>query len=149
MKTPNRPSRRTLVANAAALAFVVTAGVAGRVSAPDPAPTPVPVAATPSPNSAVLASVICDLYGPTFVVTIPPGKNPVKLNFGEQGPESAGSTSYGDIDFPPSSGATTARFHLTRLTGTAFLQGPAERPVGRQVPYTCPPLPGDPPGAYR
>ncbi len=142
-----RPSRRTLAA-AAAVLVVVTAGVVGRVSAPDPAPTPAPAAAAPVPASAVQASVVCDLYGPTFMVTIPPGVDPVLLAAGEMIPGSFAGTSYGVFEFAPSTGATTARFHLTHLVGTAWLQGPAEHPA-RDVPYDCPPLPGDPPGAHR
>ncbi len=141
-----RPSRRTLAAAAAAVLAVVTAGVVGRVSAPDPAPTPAPVAAAPA--SAVQASVVCDLYGPTFVVTIPPGQNPVHLAAGEMIPGSFAGNFYGVFEFAPSTGATTARFQLSHLAGTAFLQGPAEHPA-RDVPYTCPPLPGHPPGAHR
>ncbi len=141
-----RPSRRTLAAAAAVLA-VVTAGVVGRVSAPDPAPTPAPPAAA-APSPAVQARVACDLYGPTFLVTIPPGVDPVLLDVGEQAPGSVGGKSYGVFNFAAAPGTTTARFRLTHLTGTAYLQGPAEHPT-RDVPYTCPPLPGDPPGAYR
>ncbi len=146
MKIP-RPNRRALAGSAALLA-VAAAVVVGRVSAPDPAPTPAPVAAAPAPASAVQASVICDLYGPTFLVTIPPGQHPVLLAPGEEAPGIPAGTSYGEFEFAPSTGATTARFHLSHLVGTAWLQGPAEHPA-RDVPYTCPPLPGDPPGAHR
>jgi len=139
MKTPH-PSRRTL-AGAAAVLAVVTAGVVGRVSAPDPTPTSAPVAAAPAPASAAQASVACDLYGPTLTVTIPPGVDPVLLNAGEMIPGSFAGTSYGIFHFAPSTGATTAQFHLTHIVGTAYLQdgrGTAEHPA-RDVPYDCPP----------
>lgn len=92
MKHLRRPRPRTLAASAVLLAAVITAGLVGRGTAPDPAPTPAPtVAAAPAvdegtPYTAkVFLQVNCGPF-PTARVTLDPtpgGHPDVHLEVGQ------------------------------------------------------------------
>jgi len=92
MRHLRRPRPRTLAASAVLLAAVITAGLVGRGTAPDPAPTPAPtVAAAPAvdegtPYTAkVFLQVNCGPF-PTARVTLDPtpgGHPDVHLEVGQ------------------------------------------------------------------
>jgi len=147
MKIP-RPNRRVL-AGAAALLVVAAAVVVGVQHSTTSAPTPAPPAAA-APAPVVQTSVECNIFGPIFAVTItPPPGHGVSFGVGEriQG-QPYGQRGLGEFVIAPSQDAsTTANFRLERRTGTMIMQ--EQDMPSREIPYDCPPLPGDPPGAQR
>ncbi len=142
----HRPNRRTL---AAAVLAVVTAGVVGVQHSTTSAPTPAPPAAA-APAPVVQTSVECNLFGPIFAVIItPPPGHGVAFGVGERIPgQPYGQRGLGEFVVAPSQDAsTTAQFRLGSRTGTMILQ--EQDTPSREIPYSCSPLPGDPPGAQR
>jgi len=48
---------------------------------------------------------------------------------------------------PSQEASTTASFRLGNQSGTVIMD--EQNLPSREIPYACPPLPGDPPGAQR
>jgi len=143
------PRRRVLTGAALlVVAAVVVIGVAHSVAGPPP----VPPAVTAAPAPVVETAVHCDLgMGAELLVTLPPGAAaaPVSLYIAELIPGSDfAQRSLGDFVWAVSTTqATTARFRLTRRSGTAFVQGKTGHE--RDVPYDCPLSPRGPPSRPR
>jgi len=145
MKIP-RTHRRVLAG--AALLVVTAAAVIGVQHSTDTPPVPPTVSAAPAP--VVQTSVECNIFGPIFAVTVtPPPGHAVAFGVGEriQG-QPYGQRGLGEFVVAPSQDAsTTAQFRLGSRTGTMIMQ--EQDTPSREIPYSCPPLPGDPPGAQR
>lgn len=141
------PSRRVL-AGAAALLVVTGAVVFGVEHSADTAPTPAPPAVASAP--VVQTSVDCNVFGPIFAVTVtPPPGHGVAFGVGERIPgQPYGQRGLGEFVVAPSPlASTTARFRLGSRTGTMIMD--EQDTPSREIPYDCPALPGDLPGAQR
>jgi len=146
MKIPH-PHRRVLAG--VALLVVTGAVVFGVQHSTDTAPTPAPPAAA-APAPVVQTSVECNLFGPIFAVIItPPPGHGVAFGVGERIPgQPYGQRGLGQFVVAPSQDAsTTASFRLGSRTGTMVMD--EQDLPSREIPYSCPPLPGDLPGAQR